>query len=65
LALAAITGRSAEAAHGAKRKQKEKDEDRGGMVWKAAKKYTRILTAPRHAGRPDKMRDRPPARFHR
>jgi hypothetical protein len=62
-ALAAITGRSTGAAHGEKRKQKEKDEERGGMVWKAAKKYTRILTAARHAGRPDKPRDRPHTGF--
>jgi hypothetical protein len=63
-AIAAITGRSAGAAHGTKRKQKEKDDERG-IVWKAAKAYTRILTAARHAGRPDKTRDRPQAGFHR
>lgn len=62
-ALAAITGRSAEAAHPARRKRQEKDDERG-MVWKAAKTYMRILTAPRGAGRPDIARSNPQPRFN-
>jgi hypothetical protein len=61
----AVTQRMGAAAHAARRKQKEKDEERG-LLPNAVKirSRRRLLTAARAAGRPDIARDKPQPRFN-